>query len=150
MQLRKDSRLVRFSYWPSNEVDEIPPRTSLCAFFWRTFVFKPLIILVGTLVVGTLTFLILRSAYHHRTLALHLLGLAVLITLIVYLLNRNSTRVRSTLIQAESYIITSSRSLKATITASTFWQGLRTIKGKVCPIIDLIEDDAQRGAQRWD
>lgn len=116
MQINRRSKLVRFSYLIRPE--GIPSRTTLCAFFWRTFVGMP--ILLATVL--ALLVYVGWSIYHYP---LPWAGYTSVILLICgsfafcdYLTNKVK---------------------HGNLGNSTFVQGVKTIKGKVCPIITFVD-----------
>lgn len=143
MTLNKDSKLVKFSYllerkkWQGADLgySKIPAQTSLCAFFWRTFVFMPLFFCAALLAV-------VGGAYHlviHWQITLVILAAIALSLGIIYLMSQAGKRrvvqrifsPVGDLIDATVDRVTYSSGWKA------FWAGFKTIKGKVCPVIEF-------------
>lgn len=168
MKLDRTSTLVKFSYlihillnaekayptgtittrWDNTQVQDmeyavIPFRTSLCAFFWRTFV------LVPGIIIGLGTALSVAAYMLARFLGVHLLEVAYVLAAL-----GNMAVIGMLLIWAEPWIKPAfvkggvldrmTTKLDDRITASiesgavqSFIQGLKAIKHKVCPIIEL-------------
>lgn len=147
MVLDRNSKLVRFSYYlyPRRYYDileyradgtvvratggrsKVPASGSLCAFFWRTFVFMPAGGLVMAFGLGSFVYGILTLLMRTPILVASLCGLLVwgVVTL-------------------EDYL--SKRPVKHRQYKPPFWerpgpqaffQGFKTIKGKVCPVIEF-------------
>lgn len=147
MILDRNSRLVRFGYLLNPPVyrwtpegrytkqTRVPLQTSLCAFFWRTFVFMPILCLslLFITVEGVITVI--------RFWQFFLLGCAIAgVTLgSVFLIVQAAQR------QLMSKVLTPvgesfDRGVDRIIFSSgwkAFWGGVWAIKGKICPIIQL-------------
>jgi hypothetical protein len=130
MKLNRDSKLVRFSYMLYNPIYQgynsngrriygrVPLCTSLCFFFWQTFAFMPAICL---LILGIPCILGYAAWQNPFVAGMALLASVFLIgvgTLTAYTYNRLKDRPTPTLIRV-------------------FVAGIKTIKSKVCPIIEL-------------
>lgn len=168
MKLDRDSKLVKFSYlfhmllhaeknYPTGEIwkdpygGEYPVRqyaiipfyTSLCAFFWRTFVLVPGVLVGFTTAVGFVLYQLAMLCGVYTLEVAYVLRFAGLVAATVAVLagtekrwaqwftsngavNRGMTHVADTI----------DRVLDSD-TMQTFWQGLKAIKGKVCPRIEL-------------
>lgn len=123
MVLASRSRLVRWAYYLN---DFGPPaQTSLCAFFWRAFVFMPLFWLLMTFVVFSILFVICSVVYRNpgTFTALVLIGAIIILAL-------RKSRTISRAVDNSLYC------LEQTV----FWQGVKTVKGKFCPIIYFREE----------
>lgn len=122
MNLSRDSKLVRFSYIFYHL--GVPEQTSLCAFFWRTFVWNPIIICGALFMVGMFISLVGHAVWLIATL----LGAAHSIALLVFLGG-----------VALLVVLTVKRrpKFKTPVVATVFWQGLKATKSKFCPIIKL-------------
>lgn len=155
MVLNRDSKLVKFSYllyknkyryhpdapydayygakwWHTN----IPATTSLCAFFWRTFVFMPLLtagsVAIAAGIIGGVGLFIYRYPFDFLAIS----GI-VLTTLVIVFGAAHATRTKTAKRIASK---AKKRMLDPIIYASTWRvlvEGVKAIKGKVCPIIEL-------------
>ena len=113
MKLQRNSRLVRFAY----SIDGFPPEhTTLCAFFWKTFLFTPLIWL---LIVGGTVLMAGVVIYHLVQFSIASSGIFPAIIVLVGLVTWWFMK----------------KDVKDRIKASTFVQGAKAIKSKFCPII---------------
>ena len=118
MTLSGQSRLVRWTYvlspWP-------PDQTTLCAFFWRCFIWMPLFWLMVVCLSVSATVLIVWGSWQTRGLA----PLAVfLLALLIWLWDRYDAASRQW-----------AQRMEARIGQSVFVQGLRALKGKLCPLV---------------
>lgn len=117
MTLNSDSRLVRFAYsWPPDSY--VPVKTTLCRFFWRTFVFMPLAyaIMIGLPVTMTLMFAY-ETPKAFLTIVLGLIWSVVLISSNADVIENRFEAIRDR------------------VAPTVFWQGVKSLKSKVCPII---------------
>ena len=154
MVLDRDSKLVRFSYMlcakqdqqdytqldqyghPHYEYSKVPYKTSLCSFFWRTFVFTPLALLcIMAGISFVLTMAVVASWKRPDIFFMILAGLVIAILLIIginYTANHK-------LVQNSYYKV--AYKLDKRVFSTTAWQvfvaGVKTLKGKMCPIIEL-------------
>lgn len=134
VQIRRDSKLVKWAEY-APWMPRIYSRVSLCKFFWTAFVLATLSnVIWGTMLVIFYPFLLLGC------------GIAIL---------DKRYRWSNKYWTSEDWANygTESRADKAarwifntaeTIQNSIFWQGLKTIKGKMCPIIEIVEPAKQR------
>lgn len=144
--LNKDSKLVKFSYMLRSskpvynekglhvEHSKIPRQTTLCRFFWRTFVFMPLFCIMT--VTAALTLLILGGSIILDNLvgASITAGAAVLGLLLVEwvkLLTKKGYVDKA----IDTAIVGPIDTTVLAVKNSLFFQGLKTLKGKMCPII---------------
>jgi len=135
MTLNPNSRLVRFAYSLFNDGDKPgtrygPKQTSLCAFFWRAFVFVPFAWL--TICGGAVFFVVSVLVFWKITLSA-LLG-ASLYFGVRYLYE--------VLIQPKVRARRKANPRTEPSTVEVFVAGVRTIKAKMCPIIDFKGDAA--------
>ena len=139
LKLNEQSKLVR---WPNflrssstykaetGKWSKTPAQTTLCRFFWRCFVFMPLFWL---LVTGTPTGIL--------ALAIHDFGI---LTILKYFSGAVLGILATTGVVA-GYRADWSRGVRATVRDSiksagnsTFVQGAKAIKSKVCPIVRFV------------
>ena len=122
MTLNRNGKLIRWAYCFSE--DSPPKRVSLCSFFWRAFICVPLVwMFIMSLTLGALFFFIKYTIITKG----FLLFLVLLVIGLVYL--------------GETYDGTDQSSLTNRaynkISNTIFVQGIKTIKGKFCPIIEV-------------
>ena len=122
MILNPKGKLVRWAYSFSEWGP--PSATTLCAFFWRAFFFIPLAWTVIAGLVGGSLWLLGVFAYHLPWLSLGIITVGV----IAYFF---SPRFKNVSYKLEEKF----DALEDTVRNSTFGQGVKAIKGKVCPII---------------
>lgn len=138
MTLNPNSPLVKWTYFLREtethykytgegiEVEQarVPRVTTLCRFFWRAFVFMPLFwLLISSAVLG-LVYGVLYFAWTYTTVALSVVLGTVALGLFLFYLQKHSSKID---------LITSNAC--DLVMESTFVQGLKTVKGKFCPII---------------
>lgn len=121
MTLNLRSRLVRWTYYLTSKYD-MPDTTTLCGFFWRAFVFMPLFWMLVVGGFGTILVAIVLHIILHPWQALNILGVAVLLVGVF-------------LFGAWLYNVEWMEVTPAAVRDSVFVQGLKTLKGKMCPII---------------
>lgn len=121
--LKRDSRLARWAYFfddstlqPDGRFNKVPPSTTLCALFWRAFVFVPL----GVAVLVALLIFVLSAISH----VIFTYPLRTLITLLCIAVIALFIRLVATLVSA-----------KDRFADTLFVQGVKAVKGKFCPII---------------
>lgn len=119
MVMNPKSKLARLAYWFAE--DGPPPMTTLCAFFWRSFLCVPLAWAVIAATAGSLVFLVGLLAIEAPGA---FFGLVVGLLLFWFSFATLKNSYRRTL-----------QDMYERITDSTFAQGVKAIKGKVCPII---------------
>lgn len=127
MELKRNSRLVKWAYKFS---DFGPPdSTTLCRFFWRAFVFMPLVwlFIVGSvgLVVGGIGVLIWQNLLTTVKVAGFLLSLVAVVGFVAY----------------HVYYTEWTEVTLNSINRSTFVQGVKAVKSKFCPIIYITRRD---------
>ena len=135
LQLSEQSKLVRWTYFlrdlnynsSASIYSKIPAQTTLCRFFWRCFVFMPLFWCLP-LAFLTLVGMVIYMAYLDFGL-LKMLLFSGAVTGGVALLFGSLYTARA--VSRASSI----KAFKANIANSTFVQGLKAIKSKVCPIL---------------
>ena len=137
MTLNSHSRLVQWTYYFADSryrgedpeglsiYGKWPQHTTLCRFFWRAFVFVPLIwatiIGVGSFAIGGLCILLWRNLLLSAQFAGVISFVMVSCAAVYYwLLPTNWSEV--------TYV---------SIKTSTFMQGVKAIKSKFCPIIHI-------------
>lgn len=139
MVLSRRSRLARFAYF--GPFGPMPRQTSLCAFFWRTFVFVPIFCAVVAALVGTLAVLIAGVVWNHRRLwpyAAFFVSLIVVISLsIIYEDEIEAWHERHPRFGVPTPLFSAGTHALDAVRDSFFVQGLKTLKGKLCPIIEL-------------
>lgn len=136
MKLSRKSRLVKWAYlMPPFEGP--PYRTSLCAFFWRAFVFVPLFWLSLVIIAGRLLFL--YGKYWRYSISV-----TVVVALVVFaIITACNAAERRRDARAEENWQRRRAGLEPLpvrryrLADSVFWQGLKAVKGKVCPLIEL-------------
>jgi hypothetical protein len=138
MQLARSSRLYRWATWAPWFEDHYEKqydlatetsyrRTSLCYFFWQCFVFATFSnIVVAAFVAAVAPFAFCIGIYRKRRQAV--LDAMTTQQRLAYYRSRQERELAK-----EARI----RRVLARIHGSFFVQGLLTIKGKVCPIIDI-------------
>ena len=135
MKLSRQSRLVRFAYFFS---DFGPPNcTTLCAFFWRAFVLTPLVWFGVIFVLGVLIFHFAKFYY----ISVPVTVTAVAMFFAVARWVDGSKRKRREREYARERGEQVPPTVRERIADSVFWQGLKTVKGKVCPLIELTSDN---------
>ena len=119
MTLHPESRLVRWTYFP-NKLFRYPKHTTLCRFFWRAFVLMPLCwVLIGIFITG---FGI--AIWEHLT-TFSLAFVCILATI-------GLSGGLCALIHTDWGTVTIN-----SVKESTLFQGLKTVKGRFCPIIHI-------------
>lgn len=142
MELKRDGKLARWAYFfdqsgyrDGDYFGNVPHQTSLCALFWRAFVGVPLLMLVHLFIVVTILFLIGMAVWHYwhtiAWVAAALLIAALLTLLISWVLHRT---LDATPGDAAEILV-------ERIADSVFVQGLKAVKGKMCPIIKFTSDE---------
>jgi hypothetical protein len=135
MKLQRQSKLVRWAYSFDGKHD-VPSYTSLCAFFWRAFVFVPLgwASIVG-IVLFVIVMLVGGAWQHPRT--------AILVTTFMV--------VFTGLVVNDKAINRKFRGIGDSIEESVFWQGLVATKSKFCPLIEIESEPelAPLGSDDW-
>lgn len=118
MQLRRDSRVVRWAYlWESS----VPYRTSLCAIFWRTVLWTPLKMIAP---LGILSFCLRMAWLYPLDWAIGtgvFIGIVLAVGCIAWVQYRFEHR-----------------DVWADKKPSVLRDGFRAVKSKVCPIVDLL------------
>lgn len=117
MELSPSSRLVRFAYFFKSYGP--PTSTTLCAFFWRAFVIIPLIWTLIVVGAGSILYGLGRGTWLHPWIML-----ITVITLCLIVLF-------ATYVEEADHIINAIDRIEA----STFYQGLKSLKSKMCPVI---------------
>lgn len=125
MTLQRRGRLVRWAYFFSST--SIPERTTLCAFFWRAFVFVPTVWFVIAVLVFSLGFIGIDVAWHHPLKAA---GMAA--GFIGFFFFMSWFEQRKAIVH--NRVMSKARDRVA---ESVFVHGVKSIKSKFCPIIDL-------------
>lgn len=145
MTLRRTSRLVRWAYWM--EIEKIPPQTTLCAFFWRAFLFAPLFALCITVTIGNMLFWIGKGVlwlilYFNLTALLHFIGgtVAVLLSMALLVGVVFALVFSAEWVGRRPVIEQRRESMKQRVRNSVFVQGAKSIKGKFCPLIQIVSD----------
>ena len=113
MTLDKMSKLVRWTYVLAHSV---PRQTTLCRFFWRAFVFMPLFWAMAGGAVGAFVY---ESILSKGILPLLVVGVLAGVTGLVYIL------------------INVVPSIKDYVKESTFVAGIKAVKSKFCPIVEI-------------
>lgn len=153
MKLRANSRLVRWAYsmfafrlydayicradgrreWLG--FTKIPPHTTLCRFFWRAFVFVPLFWGVIVSACGAVLWFLVEMADWQRVLttAAQLTLLIIGIVAVIYLIKRYNRQISVVLNPLSDKV----ECIQDTVTQSVFWQGVKTLRGKLCPLITI-------------
>lgn len=132
MQLSEQSRLVRWTYFlrdryynpNTGKYSKAPAQTTLCRFFWRCFVFMPLFWVIVPGFPLTIIGLAIHDFGIWNVLKFVVTTLSVLLAIIgaVVVYNANwSKGIRA--------------SIRHATTDSVFVQGVKAVKGKLCPII---------------
>lgn len=160
MKLRADSKLVRFGYQLNQEErryqdlsrpgwvmhSRIPPTTSLCEFFWRTFVFVPFALLSGVgVILGAVAVLgvLIYRYFSTFVLTLEVAAIAAVIMGILQLgiklgiINAAATRVGASIDKLATKVV------DADVTQVVLGF-IKATKQKMCPIIEL-----DRDAKEW-
>lgn len=127
MKMNKDSRLYRWTYFLTYRYER-PTQTTLCRFFWRAFVFMPLF--WGAIVGGLSASLFLLAKLSWLTKGIFPAILATAF-LVYWLLNHYSRTVRDGA-RSFGYKV---EDVVEKVLKSVFWQGVKAVKGKFCPII---------------
>lgn len=123
MVLNRNGKLVRFAYSQSEYGP--PQQTSLCALFWRAFVGMPLLYLVqGAAILGICTGFS-GLVWKFPIIFLVILGVGLLFGI--------ATAVDNHLDGNPNFVTT----LHDRVESSVFVQGVKAIKGKFCPLIDI-------------
>jgi hypothetical protein len=134
MILDHTSRLVRWTYvlnhsrryYTDGVWRRAPHTTTLCRFFWRAFVLMP--ILWSSILFGFVHVSVLMWEHLHQSfVVLSLIAAAIAMVLII-------AGIGSTIRYA---VRKGTLPSMASIANSTFVQGLKAIKRKVCPIITI-------------
>lgn len=122
MRLDPKSKLVRWTYFlnPCGP----PCQTTLCAFFWRGFVFIPLFWALIVIGIGVL----LAIIWLHPGQTAAAVGLIGAFLGTVWLAAQTSSH---------------------KFQQSTFVQGVKAIKGKYCPIIYILTEEEAAEEARW-
>lgn len=115
MHLSRDSKLVRFSYFFFHNGP--PEQTTLCAFFWRTFVLNPIVLLAAATAIAGVVFMFGHAIF----LIVSFLGFFYSLALILFVVGLAIWR----------------PTVKTPVVATVFWHGLKATKSKFCPIIEL-------------
>lgn len=120
MELSPSSRLVRFAYFFKSYGP--PTSTTLCAFFWRAFVIIPLIWTLIVVGAGSILYGLGRGTWLHPYIMLvSVLTIGLVILIAFYVDDKEDPfHVFRAIDRVE---------------ASTFYQGLKALKSKVCPVI---------------
>lgn len=128
MELDRDGKLARWAYCLSDNwildgkySGKVPRQTSLCALFWRAFVGVPLAFLFFALLLVTVVVMVVLGAI--RFWYPLLLTLGIVMTGVVVVAG------------ASYWLDTRSDGLHTQKEPSVFWEGLKAVKGKVCPIV---------------
>jgi hypothetical protein len=116
MKLNKKGKLVRFGYCMGG----VPYQTTLCRFFWRTFIFMPLFFLL--VAAGVVT--CLASFWFVPGMAFGVVGILFSIALLTVILSY---------VEDRRYFPMASYAVRN----SVFGQGVKAIKSKICPFIDF-------------
>ena len=129
MKLNRTGFLYRWTYLLSNKWDK-PYQVSLCSFFWRCFVWMPLFWLLILSVVAAFLFLSWESK-----------GLLPLAITTIFCLIVLGVKCHSKVVKYFPKVSERTGTVRGKIKQSFFWQGLKTIKGKMCPIIDCVDQE---------
>lgn len=132
IRLHRWSRLVQWAYlWE----DGVPYQTSICPLFWRTVLLTPLKVGVP---LGVLLLLVFWAVYYTRNMLFAVViiigvvcGVGV-ITGVSELLSRAHRRLGS-----------------AWREQSVVYQGFRSIKARMCPLVEIYRDDYNVVATDW-
>jgi hypothetical protein len=125
MTLSYNSRIVRWAYFFNSYV---PSQTSLCKLFWKTVLITPLIGLGIGGVCGFLLWLITYVGLYKNT-KFTLVSIAFIGALILYVNFANKKVKRA--------IEDTCESIGIKVQESILWQGMKAVKGKFCPIIQI-------------
>lgn len=134
MQLKRDSRIVRWAYF--GEQSKVPARTSFCVIFWRTVFLTPVRCLMPIYFVAAVLYLIWRFILGFSLallLKVLLFALAVVVGVLV---------VFGLVLLVQWCVGAADRRLRlrdraARIQDSQVWQGLSDMKRGICPIVDI-------------
>ena len=157
MILKQQSRLVRWTYflrktrkvdqystdghYTGYELQKYPISTTLCRLFWRAFVFMPLFWLVVAVAIGWPTYelakFVLNNTMAFLTALLMGVALFACITGGIALCGTYWNSIDRALLRGGRAIANGLDHTVDAIEESVFWQGLKALKSKMCPIIRI-------------
>lgn len=137
MTLAKESRLVRWAYWMEDD-KKVPERTTLCAFFWRAFFYSPLIVVAALVCVACLVVMLGRVAWW-LIWYFNLVELAKFVRLMIAVVVLSVAVIG--IVAGISFVAKKAaepvKPLGRRLRDSVFMQGVKSIKSKFCPLIEL-------------
>lgn len=126
MELDRDGKLARWAYCLSDNFyheddysGKVPHQTSLCALFWRAFVGVPLLFALIIVLVSAVLILVVGGIILHWLIVLKVIGVLL---------------VAAVLILAATFVVDHLDDYRGS-EPSVFFEGLKAVKGKVCPIV---------------